>query len=136
MRLGRDEAWARLTAAPSAVLATVAADGSPHLVPFVFARLDGVRLVSAVDAKPKASRRLRRLEHIRVDPRVTVLADHYEEDWSRLWWVRASGRAVVHESEPAGARALLIERYPPHAAHELGPWIVIEVEDVSGWAAG
>src|SRR5690606_41273301 len=50
--------------------------------------------------KPKRSRELRRLENIRRDPRVTVLAHHYEADWSKLWWVRAEGTATVREVPP------------------------------------
>ena len=130
-----DTAWELLRSQPVAVLATIGADGSPHLVPFVFAATEGRTLVSAVDAKPKRSRSLRRLENIRRDPRVTVLAHHYDiEDWSRLWWVRAEGTATITESSPPGSD-LLEARYPQYADQELGPWIVIEVDHLTGWQA-
>ena len=91
MRLAEDEARRRLAAARVARLATVGGPGSPHLVPVTFA-VAGDRIYSAVDAKPKTTRDLRRLRNIRADPRVAVLADHYDEDWSRLWWARADGQ--------------------------------------------
>ena len=67
--------------------------GAPHLVPVVFAR-DQADLVTAVDGKPKSGKVLARIDNITRDPRVTLLADHYEEDWSSLWWVRVDGRGV------------------------------------------
>src|SRR5205807_10199664 len=82
----------RVSAARVARLATVNADGAPHLVPFCFA-LDGDVLYSAVDAKPKKTQRLQRLQNAAREPRVSVLVDHYEEDWARLWWVRLDGQA-------------------------------------------
>src|SRR3954454_7351119 len=66
-------------------LATADASGQPHVVPITFALLDG-RLYSALDAKPKrvAGPQLRRVRNIRENPRVSVVVDHYAEDWSRL----------------------------------------------------
>src|SRR2546421_2889923 len=78
-------------------LATSSAEGEPHLVPLCFA-LIGPHIVSVVDAKPKRSTNLRRLANIRAQPRVSVLVDEYDEDWTRLWWVRADGTARVVES--------------------------------------
>jgi PPOX class probable F420-dependent enzyme len=71
-------------------LATTGPAARPHLVPVTFA-LDGDRIYTVVDAKPKATMNLRRLRNIRADPRVAVLADHYEDDWSRLWWAGPTG---------------------------------------------
>jgi PPOX class probable F420-dependent enzyme len=82
----------------------------------VFA-LDGDTLYSAVDEKPKRSRTLRRIENARVRPDVTVLVDHYEEDWQRLWWIRLRGQARVLDrgDERDRALALLTEKYPQYA---------------------
>lgn len=129
-----DRAWELLASQPVAVLGTVDIDGGPHLVPFVFASTQDRRLISAVDSKPKASRRLRRLENIRRDSRVSVLAHHYEADWTALWWVRADGRATVSEEPPPGHERLL-DQYPGYDHHDLGPWIVVTVERVAGWSA-
>src|SRR5207247_8096000 len=85
-------------------LGTVDGSGRPHVVPFCFA-LDGDVLYSAVDHKPKSTTRLRRLDNIRANPRVEVLVDHYEDDWSCLWWVRLRGRAEVSEDGDAAGRA-------------------------------
>ena len=57
-------------------------------------------VVSAVDHKPKRTGQLRRLDDMRASGRATVLVDHYDEDWTQLWWVRVRGRAEVHEAGP------------------------------------
>jgi PPOX class probable F420-dependent enzyme len=129
------EAWERFTAARVARLATADAQGRPHLVPVVFAvREDTV--YSAVDAKPKRTTSLRRLANVAENPAVSLLVDHYEDDWERLWWVRADGRGrVLAGSEPEAARAieLLRARYPQQ--HAAGAVLAVDVERWSGWAA-
>ena len=132
-----DEARARFAAEPVARLATADASGLPHVVPITFA-VDGGRVVSAVDAKPKRDLRLRRLENISANPRVSLLVDHYHEDWRRLWWVRADGRARLVEGGPELGPLLgvLRERYVQYRHVELiGPAIVVDVESWSGWEA-
>jgi PPOX class probable F420-dependent enzyme len=119
-------------------LATADAGGIPHVVPIVFA-VDGDRVYSAVDAKPKRTWALRRLANIRVNPRVAVLVDHYADDWSTLWWARADGTARVvgpDTSDGKYAIALLTTRYAQYVADPpTGPVVVIEVERWSGWSA-
>lgn len=118
-------------------LATTAGAGTPHIVPVTFA-LDGDRIYTAVDSKPKSSRDLHRLRNIRANPRVSLLADHYDEDWSLLWWARADGQAEILASPAgmAGPIALLARRYPQYAAEPpAGPVISIRVGRWSGWAA-
>jgi PPOX class probable F420-dependent enzyme len=118
----------RFAAARVARLATA----GPHVVPICFA-LDGETIWSAVDAKPKRTRALKRLDNIARDPRVSVLVDHYEEDWSRLWWARADGTATVHDDGPV---ELLRARYEQYAASPpAGPFIAIAVERWTGWSA-
>jgi PPOX class probable F420-dependent enzyme len=90
-------------------LATLDEEGRPHLVPICFV-LDGGTLYSAVDEKPKRSKQLKRLENIRRRPEVTVLVDHYEEDWARLWWVRMDGEATVLDEGPEREHALALLR--------------------------
>jgi PPOX class probable F420-dependent enzyme len=124
-------------AARVARLATLDRDGRPHLVPIVFA-LAGDTLYTAVDAKPKRSRRLRRIENARDRPDVTVLVDHYEDDWSSLWWVRARGRARVLDDSPEAARALalLAARYEQYSGRPPGlPVLAVDVYEWRGWAA-
>jgi PPOX class probable F420-dependent enzyme len=138
MRLGDDEARRRLGAARVARLATVGGPGSPHLVPVTFA-VAGDRIYTAVDAKPKTTRDLRRLRNIRENPMVAVLADHYDEDWSRLWWVRADGRASILDApdDMAGPIRLLAERYQQYRhSPPAGPVIRVVVEHWAAWAAG
>jgi PPOX class probable F420-dependent enzyme len=122
-------------AAPIAVLATVGADGHPHVVPVVFAVSDDV-LYTAVDAKRKTTQRLRRLANIAANPHVSLLVDHYDEDWTQLWWVRADGVATVHESgEPmATGYALLRQKYHQYERIALdGPVVTVDVTRWSSW---
>lgn len=132
------EARRRFAGAPVARLATVDAAGRPHLVPVVFA-VDGDRVFSAVDGKPKRTRALRRLENVAANPRVALLADHYEADWDALWWVRADGAArVLEATAPDGDAALdlLAARYPQYrAARPAGPVLAVDVDAWTGWAA-
>jgi PPOX class probable F420-dependent enzyme len=109
----------------------------PHLVPVVFA-VSGDRIVSVVDHKPKRTTRLQRLANIQADPRVTLLADHYDDDWGRLWWVRADGTASIAESGKAHATALglIVARYEQYKNRPPdGPVIDISVTKWSGWRA-
>lgn len=127
--------WERIRAARVGVLGTVRPDGSPHQVPLVYAAVSDRVLVSAVDSKPKSARRLARLGNIEAEPRVSVLVQRYEDDWSALWWVRADGRAAVSDDVSPARRRALEEKYPHYSRHELGPFVLIEVERLSGWEA-
>ena len=135
-----EEARRRFAQTRVARLATAGTDGRPHVVPIVFAVADrsgqGV-IYSVVDDKPKRTTALRRLANVAENPRVSVLADHYEEDWDRLWWVRAdgSGRLLTEPDQPeaAAAVALLQARYPQQSA--IGTVLAVDVERWSGWSA-
>jgi PPOX class probable F420-dependent enzyme len=131
------EARQRLSGARVARLATAAAAGRPHLVPICFA-VAGETIYSAVDHKPKRTTQLRRLRNVASNPRVAVLADHYEDDdWSALWWVRAdgAGRILDASSTEAGrAVELLSARYLPYRqSPPSGPVLAVDVERWSGW---
>jgi PPOX class probable F420-dependent enzyme len=128
---------ARFAQAPVARLATVAPGGGPHLVPVVFALHDGV-VYTAVDAKPKTTRRLRRLANIEADPQVSLLVDHYDQDWTQLWWVRVDGIAEVHHDGDTvrTGRDLLRAKYPQYQSVSLnGAVIAIAVRRWSSWHA-
>jgi PPOX class probable F420-dependent enzyme len=117
---------------PVARLATVRPDGSPRVVPICFA-LDGDTLYSAVDEKPKRTRHLARLDDIEAEPRVEVVVDHYDDDWTRLWWVRLRGRARV-EQHNQRALELLTAKYPEYGDWPpQGPFIVVEIEQRTEW---
>jgi PPOX class probable F420-dependent enzyme len=127
----------RVAAARVARLATTDADGRPHLVPIVFV-LDGETLYTAVDEKPKRSRTLRRVENARTRPDVTVLVDHYDDDWRRLWWVRLRGRARVLEggAEAGDGLVLLAEKYEQYRERPPRPPVLaIDVVEWRGWSA-
>jgi PPOX class probable F420-dependent enzyme len=121
----------RVAAARIGRLATVTPEGRPHVVPVCFALHEG-RIVTAVDAKPKATTALARLENVRATGRASLLVDHYEEDWSELWWVRVDGAAEVIRSEPAiDALASKYEQY--REARPAGPVIAIEPDRWRSW---
>jgi PPOX class probable F420-dependent enzyme len=121
----------RLALARIGRLATVTAAGRPHVVPVCFV-LSGGRIFSAVDAKPKATVELARLENVRATGRASLLVDHYEEDWSALWWVRVDGAAEVIASD--AAIDALAEKYEQYrTARPAGPVIAIEPERWRSW---
>ena len=129
---------ASFAAAPVAMLATANTDAVPHLVPVVFALPDHRTdlLYTAVDAKPKTTQRLRRLANIEANPVVSLLVDHYDDDWSQLWWVRADGVATIHHSgvEMATGYGLLRAKYPQYQRIELdGPVVTVEITRWSSW---
>ena len=136
MRLTPSEARERLGAARVARLATVSATGQPHLVPVTFA-VDGDKIYIAIDHKPKTTTRLRRLANIAANPQVTLLADHYDDDWDQLWWARADGHAAVltAPADIASPVALLAARYPQYqATRPAGPVIAITVTTWTAWS--
>jgi PPOX class probable F420-dependent enzyme len=135
-----DEATMRERVAGARVgrLATVGADGAPHLVPCCFA-LRGDTVYSAVDGKPKSTRALRRLDNVRAHPRATLLVDFYDEDWTALWWVRVDARARVADATDdarvfADAVAHLQEKYEQYRREPpAGPVVVLDIEQWRAW---
>ena len=131
-----EEARDRFAGARVARLATAGTDGRPHIVPIVFA-LAGDRIYSAVDQKRKRTTALRRLKNIAENPSVSLLVDHYEDDWDKLWWVRADGRARVldpdRDEESREAIELLHRRYPQQRV--AGAVLAVDVERWIGWSA-
>jgi PPOX class probable F420-dependent enzyme len=152
----RDEVRRRVGEARVGRLATVRPDGAPHAVPVTFVvAWGGLSLVTAgpdsdagggrdvvytvVDAvKPKSTQWLARLRNVKAEPRASLLVDGYDDDWSRLWWVRADGRASERPdgTERDGALALLAAKYPQYAAATgFGALLAIEVERWAAWSA-
>ena len=151
MRLSAEQARARFADCPVAVLGTVDEAGAAHLVPVTYVvssdrpssdrpsgnRLHGDRVYIAVDDKPKRSQDLKRLRNIATNPRVSLLAQHYQDEWSGLWWARADGTARVIEpgDMPFGVLGGLVGRYSWYREHPpSGPVIEVTVERWSGWA--
>ena len=133
-----DEARSRFAAARVAVLGTIGPDGAPHLVPVVFA-MDGDRIHLTVDSKRKRGGELARVTNLRANPRCALLVHGYDEDWRRLWWARADGRADVADDGRALEMtvSLLRDRYPQYGAgtRVIGPAMVVGVERWSRWSA-
>jgi PPOX class probable F420-dependent enzyme len=112
----------------------VGPDGAPHVVPICFA-LDGDTLYTAIDEKPKRTRALQRLLDVEADPRVEVLIDHYDEDWSHLEWVKLRGPAWVVDRDEH-ALELLRAKYEQYRERPpAGPFIVVSVEERVEWRA-
>jgi PPOX class probable F420-dependent enzyme len=127
----------RFASSPVARLSTVRPDGGPHVVPIVFA-LVGDTVFSAVDAKPKRSTNLQRLVNVRAEPRCALLVDHYDDDWRRLWWVRADGHGEVVDVLPAGHPGIqaLAQRFSQYRDEPpSGPLLVVTVQRWTGWAS-
>jgi PPOX class probable F420-dependent enzyme len=132
-----DEATARqrVAAARVARLGTVTPHGRPHLVPCCFALSDDV-VYSAIDAKPKSTQALRRIANLTANPAVTLLVDHYSDDWTELWWVRVDGEGRLVESPDEHDRALtlLTAKYEPYRRQPPdGPVIAIDIAAWRGW---
>lgn len=121
-------------------LATNNADGTPHLVPVTVAMVGPQRdrIGFVIDHKPKSTKALRRLANIAADPRVTFLADCYDEDWTRLWWARADAVATVVQDwrETEACIDALAGKYRQYRARRPdGPVVVATVQRWSGWEA-
>ena len=113
-------------------------DGRPHVVVCCFV-LDGDVAYSAVDAKPKTTTDLQRLRNVAVNDGASLLVDHYDEDWRRLWWVRADGRARVVPVGPERERALglLVDKYAQYREQPpAGPVLAVDVLHWCSWPAG
>jgi PPOX class probable F420-dependent enzyme len=143
VELPRDLVERLLESWPVARLATLGRDGAPSLVPVVFAASGG-RLWIPVDAKPKRAGELARVANVRRDPRVALLLDRYEADWSALWWLRVDGEASVVEGERApgvpAASVALRRKYPQYEKTPLfrdpvPTLLAIEPRRITGWAA-
>lgn len=130
------EQQAFLRAQPVGRLATADAGGRPSVVPICFAYAAGA-VYTPIDEKPKSGRRLKRLRNIEANPRVAMVVDRYEDDWSHLAWVIIRGAAslVADAAEKARALAALREKYPQYRAMALEdlPLIRVVVERVSSW---
>lgn len=132
----RDEALALLRGGVTGHLATVRPDGRPHIVVVTFV-LVANRIATALDHKPKKTRRLQRLTNIEHNPAVSFLVDRYEDDWDRLWWVRVDGEAEVVDGErERHALDVLVEKYPQYQDRRPeGPVISISIDRVIGWSS-
>jgi PPOX class probable F420-dependent enzyme len=117
-------------------LGTTASSGNPHLVPICFAVDEATETIySAVDAKPKTTPDLKRLRNIEHNPNVTLLVDQYDDDWTKVWWVRVDGTAAVRDRDEAGVE-LLAAKYDQYAEapHHLGRMVIVEVRKWTSWA--
>ena len=129
-----------LRSARSGHLATSDNKGRPHVIPFCYV-FDGESIYSVLDGKPKTLplRQLRRVRNILENPHVSVVIDHYEEDWSRLHFVLISGEARLLEAgeEWLSAIALLRDKYPQYEQMDLDESPVIKIDPITyfPWSA-
>jgi PPOX class probable F420-dependent enzyme len=128
----------RVVRARVGYLGTVGAAGGPHVVPVCFVLIRDT-VYCAVDHKPKRTGRLQRIANIEAYPAACLLVSEYDDDWSRLWWVRLDGSARLAERETEREHALdaLAEKYPQYVERRpTGAVIALDVQRWSGWAAG
>ena len=119
-----------LAHAPVGRLATANANGVPHVIPVCFALMDGM-IYSVLDQKPKRAplTRLRRVRNILANPQVSLVVDHYEENWERLWYILISGTAELLEegAERPAAIQVLRQKYAQYRAMDIDPNPVIKI---------
>jgi len=129
-----------LRSARTGHLATADAKGRPQVVPVCFV-FDGQAIYSVLDAKPKTTplRQLRRVKNILANPQVSLVVDHYEENWDKLQYILVSGNAELLESDEKWvmAIAMLREKYPQYQAMDLDQSPVIKITPVrySPWSS-
>jgi PPOX class probable F420-dependent enzyme len=133
-----------LETARRATLATIDGAGVPRLVPVCFV-VDPTAaiLYSPLDDKPKRTDdplTLARVRDIRARPDVSILVDRWDEDWSRLAWLRCHGRADLLEAADANHAAMIAAlraKYPQYAGHRLEerPLIRVVIERATSWGA-
>jgi PPOX class probable F420-dependent enzyme len=132
-----EEIWRRVASESVAHMASSDSDGKPHIVPITFV-IEGKVLYFAVDAKPKRTTDLKRLRNIAANPAVSILIDHYDDDWDKLWWVRLDGDARILDEPGEIARALdlLATRYRQYRiSRPDGPVVAVAIARASGWSA-
>jgi PPOX class probable F420-dependent enzyme len=114
------------------------ARNQPHVLPVCYTVIDLCAYFS-IDEKPKRlpARGLKRLRNIAHNPRVAMVVDRYDEDWSRLGWVMLRGRAEVLDAgaEHDAAQTSLRGRYPQYRAMRLDalPVVAIRIEVATAW---
>lgn len=135
VKLDAAESWERLAGQDHGLLATRHEVRGVDAVPVVFAVAAGRIVVPTDLVKPKRSTRLQREANLAADPRCVLLVEHYEEDWSALWWVRVHADGHVEAPTPAWLDALAA-RYPAYRAEQsVAKLLVLEPTAVAGWAA-
>jgi len=132
---GPPRTFASLLRARRGYLATIGADGLPHVVPACFTWA-GETIWTAIDGKPKTSQHLQRIEDIKANPKVTFVVDRWDEDWSRLAWLQARGTAKIlaRGAETQRIVAALKSKYTQYSETPLeGPVIRIDVQKWVSW---
>ena len=132
MKLNPEESRRRFAAAQVARLATITPEGRPHIIPVTFA-IQHDSLYIAIDHKPKTTENLQRIKNIKTNPTVSILADHYTNDWTTLWWTRADGTATITEDE-VGIDLLVAKYQQYQETRPHPPAIKIETTNWTGWA--
>lgn len=136
----------RLESSPVGRLATAGLDAAPHLIPVCFALASTAadcRIYSVLDRKPKraALTRLRRVRNLLQNPQAALLIDHYNADWSQLWYLLLTGPAQLltdpADPERIDAIQLLQQKYPQYRTMDIAanPVIRLSVERAVSWDA-
>ena len=127
-----------IASARVAHLATADSNAVPHVIPICFA-YDGSFFYSAIDQKPKRTygMNLKRTRNILSNPQVALILDHYEEEWSQLWYVLIKGQGELLQSgqEHRTAIELLRQKYPQYRTMDIegNPVIKIKPTAIVSW---
>ncbi len=138
MRLAENEARSRLASHDHGILCTLHAERGVDAVPVVYAVLDEYAGVPIDRVKPKAGGRLQRERNLALDPRATLLIEHWDRDeWSQLWWVRAELRWQMAGPEPrtAALAAQLADRFAQYRDQPFERMLLLRIVSVTGWTA-
>lgn len=132
-----EEAWRRTLERRHGVLATVHAQRGVDAVPVVYAPVGDGLAVPVDRVKAKRTTDLQRVRNLRADPRCVLLVEHYDDDWSRLWWVRVHAHAAVLEGPNAeAARAALAALFPAYRTPDaIAAVLLLRPTAVTGWQA-
>jgi PPOX class probable F420-dependent enzyme len=135
MRLDADACWARIGTSGHGTLSTIHPVRGLDAVPVVFVAVGGAIVVPVDTVKAKSGRRLQRLANIEADPRVVLLVDRYDDDWSQLWWVRVHATAAAGDPTDA-QRAALAAAFPPYDEPDtVAEALVLTPTEITGWSA-
>lgn len=121
-------------------LATGDARGQPHVIPICFV-FDGNDFYSPIDEKPKrtAPQKLKRIRNVLKNPQVSLVIDHYEENWRKLSYVLVSGKArmLLSGAKHGKAVKLLRRKYSQYRKMRIDklPMILIQPKRTTSWSA-
>jgi PPOX class probable F420-dependent enzyme len=139
MRLGGARCEHLIRTSERGVLATVHPVRGVDAVPVCFV-IDADRVAVPVDRiKPKTGGTLQRVRNLEHDQRAALLCDRWDgDDWSQLWWVRASLELTEGDQEHqvrTELEAALRQKYHHYVDQSFTKLLVFRITRLTGWSA-